>query len=221
MHDIDRTMGRTNMEAFEFQAEGEGEYEGEYEGEGEGEGELNELASELLSVTNEQELEQFLGDVFKKVTGAVGSFVKSPVGQQVGGLLKNVAKQALPIAGQALGNYIAPGVGGPIGGQLASAAGSLFGLELEGLSHEDRDFEVAKQFVRLAADAAQSAAQAGPGGNPAAIAQQAVASAAQKFAPGLLEPAHSGGPPSAGPFGSGAAQGRWVRKGNKIIVYGV
>ena len=221
MHDIDRTMGRTNMEAFEFQAEGEGEYEGEYEGEGEGEGELNELASELLSVTNEQELEQFLGDVFKKVTGAVGNFVKSPVGQQVGGLLKNVAKQALPIAGQALGNYIAPGVGGQIGGQLASAAGSLFGLELEGLSHEDRDFEVAKQFVRLAADAAQAAAHAGPGGNPAAIAQQAVASAAQKFAPGLLEPPHAGGSPATGPVGAGAMQGRWVRKGNKIIVYGV
>jgi hypothetical protein len=220
MHDIDRTMGRTNMEASEFQAENEmGEYE--YENEA-GESELNEMASELLSVTNERELEQFLGDIFNKVTSAVGNFARSPVGQQVGGILKNVARTALPIAGQALGNYIAPGVGGQIGGQLASAAGSMFGLELEGLSHEDREFEVAKQFVRLAADAAQTAAQAPPGSNPAAVAQHAIASAAEKFAPGLLEP--SGGhaaEPSPGPMGGRGSSGRWVRKGNKLIVYGI
>jgi len=224
MHDIDRTMGRTNLESYEFQAENEaGEYENEGEWESEqgeaGEQELNEMASELLSVTNERELEQFLGDVFKKVTGAVGNFARSPVGQQVGGILKNVARTALPIAGQALGNYIAPGVGGQIGGQLASAAGSLFGLELEGLSHEDRDFEMAKQFVRLAADAAQAAAHAAPGGNPASIAQQAVAAAAQKYAPGLLEQATGGGHP--GPSAGGGASGRWVRKGNKLVIYGV
>lgn len=227
MHDIDRTMGRTNLEAFEFQNEGEaGEYENENEWESEqgeaGEQELNELASELLSVSNERELEQFLGDVFKKVTGAVGNFARSPVGQQVGGILRNVARTALPIAGQAIGNYVAPGVGGPIGGQIASAAGSLFGLELEGLSHEDRDFEVAKQFVRLAADAAQAAAQAaGSGGNPAQVAQQAVAAAAQRYAPGLLEPAHGGGRPTPSHAGSGAQSGRWVRKGNKVVIYGV
>lgn len=220
MHDIDRTMGRTNLEAFEYQGEDEmGEFQGE-QGEGEGEEELNEMASELLSVTNEQELEQFFGDVFKKVSGAVGNFARSPVGQQVGGILKNVARTALPIAGQALGNYIAPGVGGPIGGQLASAAGSLFGLELEGLSHEDRDFEMAKQFVRLATDAAHTAMNAPPGQSPAAIAHHAVASAAQKYAPGLLEPAGTDGG-HAGPTSVGAASGRWVRKGNKVIVYGI
>jgi hypothetical protein len=218
MHDIDRTMGRTNLEAYEFQGEDEfGEFQGEA-GEMEGEEELNELASELLSVTNEKELEQFLGDMFKKVTGAVGNFARSPVGQQVGGIVRNVARTALPIAGQALGNYIAPGVGGPIGGQIASAAGSLFGLELEGLSHEDRDFETAKQFVRFATDAAHTAMQAPPGSNPAAVAQQAVASAASKFAPGLLE--QPGGHPGAA-AGSGASSGRWVRKGNKLVIYGV
>lgn len=224
MHDIDRTMGRTNLESYEFQAENEGEFENE--GEVAGENELNELASELLSVTNEQELEQFLGDVFKKVTGAVGNFVKSPVGQQVGGILKNVARTALPIAGQALGNYIAPGVGGQIGGQLASGIGSMFGLELEGLSNEDREFEMAKQFVRLAADAAQAAAHAAPGQSPSAVAQQAVASAAQKYAPGLLEPqggGQTGGQPDfhAGAAGGRGTSGRWVRKGNKVIIYGV
>jgi hypothetical protein len=219
MHDMDRTMGRTNMEtAFEFQGEEESE-NNEFQGEREAglfhEEELNELATELLSVSNERELEQFLGDVFKKVGSAVGSFVKSPIGQQLGGMLKGVAKQALPMVGSALGNLVVPGVGGAIGGKLASAAGNMFGLELEGLSHEDRDFEVAKQFVRLASDAAQTATQASPGTSPAQIAKQAITEAAKKFAPGLLgRNGHTGA-------SSGADHGRWVRKGRKIVVYGV
>ena len=167
MHDIDRTMGRTNLEAYEFEGEDEGGYEAESE-QMLNEEELEEVASELLSVTNEQELEQFLGNIFKTVTGAVGNFARSPAGQQVGGILKNIAHKAIPLAGQAVGNWVAPGVGGQIGGQLASGVGSMFGLELEGMSHEDRDFEVAKQFVRLAADAAQAAAHAPPGIRPGA-----------------------------------------------------
>jgi hypothetical protein len=220
MHDLDRTMGRTNMEtAFEFQ--GEEETENEFSGENEGglfhEEELNEMATELLSVSSEREMEQFLGDVFKKVGSAVGSFVKSPIGQQLGGMLKGVAGQALPMVGSALGNLVVPGVGGVVGGKLASAAGQMFGLELEGLSNEDRDFEVAKQFVKLAADAAHTATQAAPGTPPAQVAKQAIVEAAQKFAPGLLN-GHGGG---AAAIAAGAPHGRWVRKGRKIVLYGV
>ena len=36
-------------------------------------------------------------------------------------------------------------------GKLASGATKLFGLELEGMSPEDQEFEVARRFVRLAA----------------------------------------------------------------------
>ncbi len=226
MHDLDRTMGRTNMESefagyqgeeeFEYEAEGEEEfeYEGEEEFEVLHEEEVDELASELLGVSNEEELEQFLGGLIKKVGSAAGKFIKSPVGRKLGGMLKGVAKKALPIAGQALGNLVAPGVGGAIGGQLASAAGSMFGLELEGLSYEDGEFEVAKQYVRLAADAANTAAHAPAGADPRAVASQAVHGAAQKFAPGLL----AGAGKASG--ASGASSGRWVRKGRRIVVYG-
>jgi hypothetical protein len=227
MHDIDRTLGHTNMETgYEFQGEEEaGEFQSEM-GEVLGEEEMNELATELLSVTHERELEQFFSDVFNKVKGAVSNFARSSVGQQVGGMLKNVAKQALPalgqMAGTALGGYVGmPGLGGQLGGQLASGLGSAFGLELEGLSHEDRDFEVAKQFVRLTADAAQNAQHAPPGQNPAVVAQNAIAEAAQKYAPGLLEPHGGPGIAAGGPSPRGAAHGRWVRKGNKIVLYGV
>lgn len=210
MHDLDRRYMELEGESFEFTAEAEGETA--HEGEVFHEGELQELAAELLTVSSEQELNYFLGSLIKKAAGAVGKFVKSPLGQQLGGALKGLAKKALPMAGKALGDWIAPGVGGQVGQQLAQQAGSMFGLELEGLSSEDREFEVAKQFVRLAADATRTAATADPSANPAQVAQNAVTQATQRFAPGLLGQ-------SARPT-TGATSGRWIRRGNKIIVLG-
>jgi len=92
MHNIDRITNEYEFEnAFEFEGEGEGEFEFEFEGEGEGEfefeGELEgeayemEMATELLGVSNEQELEQFLGKMFKKVASGVSNFAKSGIGK--------------------------------------------------------------------------------------------------------------------------------------------
>ena len=64
-------------------------------------------------------------------------------------------------------------------------AGSALGLELEGLSNEDREFEAAKQFVRFAADTVKNAV-AQPQSNPVAAAAAAIQQAAQVHAPGLL-----------------------------------
>ncbi len=100
-----------------------------------------ELASEFMDVENEQELEQFLGDLIGHVGQALGKIVKSPVGKAVGGVLKQVAKTALPIAGGALGGFVGGPIGAMIGSNLASMAGSALGLELEGLSEEEREFE--------------------------------------------------------------------------------
>lgn len=211
MHDLDRRYMETEGESFEFTAEGEGEVS--LEGEVFHEGELQELAAELLSVSNEGELNHFLGGLIKKAAGAVGKLVKSPVGQHLGGMLKGLARKALPMAGKAIGNWIAPGSGGQVGQQLAQQAGSMFGLELEGLSQEDREFEVAKQFVRLAGEATKNAVSAPASAAPAQVASSAVAQAAQKFAPGL------NGQGAAGR--AGAASGRWVRRGNRIILLGV
>ncbi|HXT14185.1 MAG TPA: hypothetical protein VN706_01060 [Gemmatimonadaceae bacterium] len=169
-----------------------------------------ELAGELLEVANEAELEYFLGNLIKGAGKAIGGFVKSPVGKALGGALKGVAKKALPIAGAALGNMVLPGVGGAIGGKLASAAGNMFGLELEGLSPQDREFEVAKRFVRFAGAAAGKAARTPPHVHPARAAKTAVVAAARRHAPGLLQPTrhnvsvarrrhHSNGRPVSGP----------------------
>lgn len=175
-----------------------------------------ELAAELLTVQNEDELEQFLGKLIKKA----GGFLKSGVGRQLTGALRGIARKALPVLGAAAGNFIVPGVGGAIGSKLASAAGGMFGLELEGLSYEDQEFEIAKQVVRLGAAAASNAAQAPPSAPPAQTAQAALTSAAQQFAPGLLRPNNGQPGMQQGRRRRQRNSGRWVRSGNGIILLG-
>lgn len=146
-----------------------------------------ELATELLEVTSEQELEQFLGKLFKRVVRGVGSFVRSPLGRAVGGVLKGIAKKALPVVGGALGSMVAPGIGTAIGSKLGSMASGLFELETEGMSGEQAEFEVARRYVRLAASTARHAAAARPRAqvNPRTLARAAVARAARQVAPGI------------------------------------
>jgi hypothetical protein len=228
------------------------------------ESEEMELAAELLDVRNEQELDHFLGSLISKAGKALGGFVKGPVGKALGGVLKQVAKTALPIAGKALGTLVGGPAGGAIGGGLASTAGDLLGLELEGLSGEDREFEVARQFVRFAGSAASHAAELEHGGahrphhhrhhHPRHRAHSAIMAAARRHAPGLLRrtvvaspiPYDPGVPPddfpaddpgldgdadadtdseSYDPDGVVPAgthrRGTWIRRGRRIILYGV
>jgi hypothetical protein len=151
----------------------------------------DELASELLEIRSDQELDHFLGNLFNKVASTVGKVIDSPVGQALGGMLKQVAKKALPIAGGALGSLVGGPVGGMVGGKLASMAGDAFGLEVEGLSREDRDFEMARRYVRFASHAARRAAGAPLHVDPTIVARAAVLDAAKRYAPGLLAPART------------------------------
>jgi hypothetical protein len=209
----------SNYEAFEYNPQmetyetGQAEWSGETEWGGEvfSEAETMELASELLEVGNEAELDRFLGDLISKAGKAIGSFVRSPVGKAIGGWLKGAAKQVLPIAGGALGGFVGGPLGAKIGSGLASYAGSALGLEAE-MSQEDREFEGAKNFVKIAADAVKSAAAAAPGLNPVEVAKAAVKAAVQKHAPGLLNGA------VRGPAGKGGRTGRWVRHGRNVII---
>jgi hypothetical protein len=145
-----------------------------------------ELASELLEITNEEELEEVLGKLVRGVAKGVGGFIKSPAGKALGGILKNVAKKALPVVGGALGSFVAPGVGTALGSKLGSLASGLFEVELEGMDPEQAEFEVARRVVRLSAAAARNVAQAPQGGNPRSVARAAVVSAARRHAPGLV-----------------------------------
>ena len=97
-----------------------------------------------------------------------------------------MAKAALPIAGMALGAFVGGPVSGMIGGSQPSAAGRMFGSELEGLSAEDREFEVARRFVRFASRTTKNALSASPTANPQTMAKQAAAMAGRILAPGLI-----------------------------------
>lgn len=169
----------------EYEGEAEfGEFEGEYGGHGGAVSPLSEaeeiaLASELLEISSEAELEQFLGGLINKV----GGFFKSPVGQALGGIAKNIAKKALPAVGGALGTMVAPGIGTALGSSLGSMASNMF--ELESMPAEQEEFEAAKRVVGLTAAAANRLAQPPPGMNPNAVARAAVMEAAQEYAPGL------------------------------------
>jgi uncharacterized protein (DUF697 family) len=172
-----------------------------------------EMAAELLAVTNEQELNQFLGTLIRKVGRTVGQVVRSPIGRAVGGVIKGVVRNALPVAGGALGTFVGGPLGTTIGSGLASMAGQTLGLELEGLSHEDQEFEAARRFVRFASEAVTNAASTSTAKDPVAAAQTAVAAAAQRLAPGLL----TGSRPI--PAGAGQANsGRWIRQGRNVVV---
>ena len=197
--------GESSLETFEFNPEFLGETSGEAQGESfemnEMSGELNEtqemeLAHELLEVSNEEELNMFLGSLIKKAGRGLSNFAKSSVGRAIGGALKAVAKKVIPIAGGALGTFVGGPLGGMVGSKLGSMASNLFELELEGLSPEDREFEVARAYVRFANSAAQRGAaiqQRSPGAPAPAVTRQALATAARQHAPGLLRPRNPDG----------------------------
>src|SRR5258708_23255305 len=105
MHDIDRTQLETSMEYQEF------EFPGELQ-EVFGEGELMELAGELLEVRDEQELNHFLGDLIRRAGGAIGSAINSPLGQQLGGILKSSARNAALQAVSVISDAIRSRIGG-------------------------------------------------------------------------------------------------------------
>jgi uncharacterized protein (DUF697 family) len=234
-------FGETEFGETEFGEVGEyGHETGEFQEsqEMEAESPLNEmqeveLATELLEITNEQELEQFLGGLIK----GVGGFMKSGAGRALGGILKSVAKKALPVVGGALGSFVAPGVGTAIGSKLGSMASNLFEVELEGVDREQAEFEVARRYVRFATAAARNASMAPTSLPPQVIANRAVAAAARRYAPGLVRggrgrrrPGYGGGYPASveGDYGNGggyepqgARSGRWVRRGRKVVLYGL
>ena len=159
----------------------EGEYGAGYSGGTFGELQEAELAAEILEVTDEQELEEFLDGLMK----AAGSFLSGPIGNALGGVLKNVAKTALPVVGGALGSFVAPGVGTAIGSRLGSFASNLFETGYE-TGYEQEQLETARKVVQLAKTAAQMAQAAPPHIPPQIVADQAVQEAAERL--GILPP---------------------------------
>jgi uncharacterized protein (DUF697 family) len=149
-----------------------------------------DMASQLLDVQSEEELDQFLGDLVSRAAGAVKDFAGSKTGEALTGVLKKAAGSALPILGGAAGGYFGQE---KLGQTAGGALRGWLGWELEGLSDEDREFEIAKAFTRFATAAARQAARAPADASPQAVARSAAISAAQRYAPALLEWLRGGG----------------------------
>jgi hypothetical protein len=122
-----------------------------------------ELASGLLDVTNRTELEDFLRSL-------VDGQLPASAGRKLVDVLATTAVRTVPTL------HALVGAGSP-------PAPRVYGLALEGMSAEDRDYELARQFVRLARAAADRVAR-----NPGNVAN-AVEQAAREFAPELAHPA--------------------------------
>ena len=161
-----------------------------------------EQASGLLNVTNETELEAFLRWLIGEVARRSGRTLSADSARAVLAVVKKTAEQTLPTLTTVLGAGMEPA--SRLGESPVATAARVYGLELEGLSAEDRDFEIALQLIRFAQDATRRATNP-PSALPAAAAvSAAVEGAAREFAPGLLPP---------GPvIPNGPRPGPWVRR---------
>ncbi|MGH8613352.1 MAG: hypothetical protein ACREYF_15395 [Gammaproteobacteria bacterium] len=179
-----------------------------------------ELAAELLSVSSEEEMDQFLGKLFRGIGRGlrkVGGFIGKRVLPALGKGLKALGKAALPHLGKVLGSFIPiPGVGTAIGGALGTLASKALELELGGLSAEEADLEMARRFVRIAATAARQAASSSPDVDEETVVHEALVTALQKHLPYLhLSESERFGMPDA------MQRGRWIRRGRQIVVLGI
>jgi hypothetical protein len=141
-------------------------------------------AAQLLDVTNEAELESFLGRLVDSAGRRAGVRVPAATRRALVAVLRRTAERTLSTLTTALGDPLGPAEVGPA---AAETAARVYGLELEGMSAEDRDYEIARQFLRFARAVAARGARA-PGSAPAAAVGAAVAGASRELAPGLLPP---------------------------------
>jgi hypothetical protein len=232
MHNLDRTRlegdfeqgfqdhrdepfdGEFEAEAYpEEEGEGEWELESEYDNATQGspfdESEEMELAAQLVEVAgdaDEAELELFLGRLvnrarkgLRKAGRRVRRAMRGRVGQALRRGVRKIARRALPVVGGA--------IGGPAGALAAGSVGRAFGLELEGLSPEDQEFELARRLVRLGGEATSMAAALPESVPDEEAAATALRMAVRKHAPGIMA---GGGRAGAGASGQ-PQSGRWVR----------
>ena len=143
-----------------------------------------------------------LGAFLRKLVASIAAADRVPVGAALGkalvAVLEPVARSIMPIRRSGTG-----------GADLKTMASRVFGMELEGLSPEDKEYEVAQQFIRLAADTIRNASAAAHTGAPSVVtAVAAFRQAARRYAPGLLKSKAQHAPTS----------GRWHREAGHIIV---
>jgi hypothetical protein len=126
--------------------------------------EVSELAVRLVDARNEAEFDHVLGAILTHAAGRAGGSIPAAVGSALGSLLKRIARQGL----------------------TRPAPARALGLELEGLDRNEREFEAAMRFVRLAAEAARHLAEEPIMAPPRPSAHAALVAASDIYAPPML-----------------------------------
>lgn len=184
------------------------------------------LAAELLELSNEAELTPFLRKLVRHVEQLAGT---AAAPERMPAIVRSLAR-ALRRAAPRASARTASAFGRTFGGRLATIDDSALGLELEGLSAEDSEFETARRLIRFALDAA-GAAFALPYSDSSRAARAGVLESARCNAPGLVrliqaEDAIGARPiPLAslnGAFArrtSAARPGRWIRERRLFVAH--
>ncbi|MDL9998319.1 hypothetical protein QTI24_06900 [Variovorax sp. J22P240] len=178
------------------------------------------LAYELMTVSDDAEMEEFLGKLmssvtrkFKKMRRAVLPRLLPILRGPAGDLLK----RAMPLLGSALGSAV-PGAGTLLGGMAGRRLGQLLGGQMEDASDDEARVDLSRKLVSTVTDAVDRAVQdPRSGAEPVSAARDAFVGAMQDNLPAgvrraLARRKHSG---------AEAQSGRWVRRGRKIIVLGL
>lgn len=213
MRDIQNATNGLEPELDKFEYGGISGYSGESEFKNPfDEAQEMELAADLLEVADEAELDQFLANLIRRASQSAGLLLPRSTGRSLVEALKGAVKKASPHLGRAIGTHLNWGRGGDTGANLASQAARAFGLELEGLSPEDQEFELARSYVRFAGDAVKRAMTMRTA-SPQGAARSAIVAAAQQHAPGLINTT----PDRVHRFDR-HNNGRWLRCGRTIVI---
>jgi hypothetical protein len=194
MHDIDSTRLEASPDYNELEDHQEftsPESQESNNGEGEesfempmSEVEEEALAAELLGVSSEYEMEQFLGGLFRKIKRRLGGAAKflSQNAVPLAGALQGIAAKAIPSIAGAMGAAVPiPGLNAVVSSALTKATSNLLQSEMEDLEGEEQEFERSKRFVQFATQAIRQAGRINGGGNPSAAANAALRDAFRRL----------------------------------------
>jgi hypothetical protein len=203
MHDIDRT-------SFEYGSDGElpgGTFDRPFS-----EAELDELATQLLEVRDEAELDQFIPAILGAATKVLPFLAKSPVGKVLTGILKDAVISGVP----ALGGLFKSRSRGP---QIGSDVGAAIRSELdwEGVPADGRDIEAARKIIAIGGGAARELAQQPPNAPPQAVTDAVQNAAKQEGVPANVPPPSPDTPPPS----ESTTSGQWFRRGRTIVIEGL
>jgi hypothetical protein len=173
------------------------------------------LASEVLEIASEAELEEFLGDLWNGTKAAASRVYNSAAVQKALPYAKAVGAKVLPVAAGKLADLAWKGSGDFVKAGAGALIDQWLKEELEGLSAEDRELALARRYVRFAHDALLRAARTPERVPPRVAGQVAVRDAARSHIPGVVPflAQLNGGSPAGEP-----AAGRWVRRGSTIEI---